>query len=236
MHRGGVTVALDHVDLTIERGECVALLGPVGSGKTALLELLGARHPPSEGSVRLEGRALEELAEPEQSALRLREIGYLAQHAEWRPGQTVFAAVAADLDELGIARADTLEAADAHLELVGLSHRGHEPVARLGPAERQRLAIARALARSPHTVLADEPTARLDAAGAERAITLLLRLHAELALTLIYATRDEALARRADRLIRLSGGRLVADGPARPAWEGASEDETAHEWRTGNPA
>jgi putative ABC transport system ATP-binding protein len=211
-----LVLALEGLNLTIKRGEFVAVFGPSGSGKTTLLQLLGALDRPSGGSIRFEGQPLERLGDSALAALRLRAMGFVFQQFNLIPTLTAAENVEAALAPLAMSRAERKEAADQHLEAVGLAPRARHLPTQLSGGEQQRVAIARALARSPRVVLADEPTGNLDTRNGELVMELLARLHAELQITLVLVTHDEWIAERADRVLRLADGRLVRDsaGPA----------------------
>ena len=204
-------VALDALDITIRRGELVAVFGPSGSGKTTLLQLLGALDRPSGGSVQFEGQPLERLGDSALAELRLRGIGFIFQQFNLIPTLNAVENVEAALAPLEMSRLERREAAAMHLEAVGLAARTSHLPNQLSGGEQQRVAVARALARSPRVVLADEPTGNLDSANGEMVMELLARLHRELEITLVLVTHDEWIAERADRILRLADGRLVND-------------------------
>jgi putative ABC transport system ATP-binding protein len=204
-------VALDALDLTINRGEFVAIFGPSGSGKTTLLQLLGALDRPSVGSIRFEGQALQRLGDSALAELRLRAIGFVFQQFNLIPTLTAAENVEAGLAPLAMSRVERRKTAEHHLETVGLAPRAQHLPTQLSGGEQQRVAIARALARSPRVVLADEPTGNLDTRNGEMVMQLLARLHDELQITLVLVTHDEWIAERADRVLRLADGRLVKD-------------------------
>lgn len=204
-------LALDALDLTIKRGEFVAVFGPSGSGKTTLLQLLGALDRPSAGSIRFEGQPLEALGAPALAELRLRAMGFVFQQFNLIPTLNAAENVEAGLAPLAMSRLDRREAAEKHLDAVGLGPRAHHLPSQLSGGEQQRVAIARALACSPRVVLADEPTGNLDTRNGEMVMDLLARLHSELQITLVLVTHDEWIAERADRVLRLADGRLVTD-------------------------
>jgi putative ABC transport system ATP-binding protein len=210
-----LVLALDALDLTIERGEFVAVFGPSGSGKTTLLQLLGALDRPSGGSVRFEGQPLERLGDSALADLRLEALGFVFQQFNLIPTLTAAENVEAALAPVAMSPAARQETAVNYLNAVGLGPRaGHLP-AQLSGGEQQRVAIARALARSPRVVLADEPTGNLDSRNGELVMDLLARLHSELAITLVLVTHDEWIAERADRVLRLADGRVVGDSAER---------------------
>jgi putative ABC transport system ATP-binding protein len=206
-----LVLALDAVNLKINRGEFVAVFGPSGSGKTTLLQLLGALDRPSGGSIRFEGQPLEHLADSALSELRLRAMGFIFQQFNLIPTLNAAENVEASLAPLAMLAAEARETAKQQLEAVGLAARSRHLPAQLSGGEQQRVAIARALARSPRVVLADEPTGNLDTRSGEMVMELLARLHRELQITLVLVTHDEWIAERADRVLRLADGRLVND-------------------------
>jgi putative ABC transport system ATP-binding protein len=206
-----LVLALDALNLTIQRGEFVAVFGPSGSGKTTLLQLLGALDRPSGGSIRFEGQPLEQLGDAALSELRLRAMGFIFQQFNLIPTLSAAENVESALAPLGMSRLERKEAAQKHLQAVGLGPRAHHLPTQLSGGEQQRVAIARALARSPRVVLADEPTGNLDTRSGEMVMELLARLHSELRITLVLVTHDEWIAERADRTLRLADGRLMRD-------------------------
>ncbi|MGH2989255.1 MAG: ABC transporter ATP-binding protein [Solirubrobacterales bacterium] len=204
-------VALDGLDLTINRGEFAAVFGPSGSGKTTLLQLLGALDRPSDGSIHFEGQPLGPLADSALSGLRLRAMGFVFQQFNLIPTLSAAENVEAALAPLAMPRLERKEATEKHLEAVGLAPRAQHLPTQLSGGEQQRVAIARALARSPRVVLADEPTGNLDTRNGGMVMELLARLHSEFEITLVLVTHDEWIADRADRVLRLADGRLVDD-------------------------
>jgi putative ABC transport system ATP-binding protein len=217
--------ALAGVDLSIERGEFVAITGASGSGKSTLLHLLGGIARPTEGSVFLEGVDLASLDDDALARVRRRRIGFVFQRYNLLPELTLVENAALPLVLDGIANARAEEAARAALEKVGLSHRaGHRPD-ELSGGEQQRGAIARALVAEPAIVLADEPTGALDSVNSNRVIELLNRLVAEHRQTVLLVTHDPGIAAAAGRTIRMLDGRIETDH--RNGIERGSETTTA---------
>jgi putative ABC transport system ATP-binding protein len=206
-----LVVALDTLNLTIRRGEFVAVFGPSGSGKTTLLQLLGALDRPTTGSIQFESQPLELLGDSALADLRLRALGFVFQQFNLIPTLTAAENVEAALAPLAVTRDERRDAVERHLQAVGLAARAHHLPAQLSGGEQQRVGIARALARSPRVVLADEPTGNLDTQSGEMVMDLLAHLHRELQITLVIVTHDEGIAERADRVLRLADGRLISD-------------------------
>ena len=207
----GLTV-LNGLDLEIKAAEAVAVLGPSGSGKTTLLGLLAGLDQPSSGSVELDGVELGPLSEDERAALRAERIGFVFQAFQLIPTLTALENVLVPLELLPRERRPDAAAAEMRgrdwLERVGLGGRlGHYP-AQLSGGEQQRVGIARAFANEPRILFADEPTGNLDRATGSDVAELLFGLNAELGTTLVLATHDLELARRAHRVIHLVGGHI----------------------------
>ena len=212
--RAPLTV-LDGVDLGVESREVVAVLGPSGSGKTTLLGLLAGLDRPSEGSVSIEGIALEALDEDARAALRADRIGFVFQDFQLLPTLTAFENVMVPLELLPPERApDTPEATSRAEELlgrVGLGDRLDHYPSQLSGGEQQRVGIARAFANQPRILFADEPTGNLDRKTGHEVADLLLDLNRELGTTLLIVTHDHELARRGNRIVQLDAGRIASD-------------------------
>jgi len=202
-----LTILAD-VDLAIEAGELVAILGPSGSGKSTLLGLLAGLDRPTTGSVRLGGRPLEALDEDELALLR-RRVGFVFQSFQLLENLTALENVLVPLELTGFPGAR--ERAALVLEEVGLGERGHHYPAQLSGGEQQRVAVARAFAPRPAVLFADEPTGNLDSATGARVLELLLAMRERHGTTLVLVTHDPQIAGRAERQVHLAGGRVVRD-------------------------
>ncbi|OEO33229.1 ABC transporter ATP-binding protein [Devosia insulae DS-56] len=206
---GGV-LALRDVSLEIERGELVAIVGPSGSGKSTMLNIIGTLDRASAGTVEIDGLNVAELRDHELSALRARRIGFVFQHFHLSPGVSALDNVADGLLYTGTGLRERRERAEAALREVGLAHRLDHRPHQLSGGEKQRTAIARALARRPLLLLADEPTGALDSTSGEGVVQLLLGLH-RAGTAVVVITHDRDLAARFDRQAMMRDGQLVED-------------------------
>jgi len=200
---------LTSLNLTINAGETVAIVGASGSGKSTLLGLLAGLDLPPSGGVRLAGAKLTELDEDGRAALRARHVGFVFQSFQLLDNLTALENTMLPLELAG--SREPLAPARAMLERVGLEHRLKHYPRQLSGGEQQRVALARAFVTTPRILFADEPTGNLDRRTGERVIELLLELHREHGSTLVMVTHDEDLASRCVRRIRLDEGRIVAE-------------------------
>ncbi|NND92857.1 MAG: ABC transporter ATP-binding protein [Granulosicoccus sp.] len=205
MAESSVTV-LDHLDMAVDSGERVAIVGPSGSGKSTLLLLLTGLEKPSAGQIVISGQSLDALSADERADLRRTQIGIVFQSFHLIPTLSAWENVALPLDISGLA--DSRGRAARMLDAVGLSSRLDHYPAQLSGGEQQRVAIARALVHQPRLLVADEPTGNLDDATGASIMPLLLTLNRELGTTLILVTHDQNLAVRCDRTLQLHDGRL----------------------------
>ncbi len=208
--RGDQTIhAVDSVNLQLEAGEFVALEGPSGSGKTTLLQLLGALDRPTEGHVFFDGRDLATISDNDLAELRLRAFGIVFQQFNLIPTLTSLGNVEAGLAPTGAADGDLRSRSLALLAEVGLEERAEHLPGQLSGGEQQRVAIARALTTEPRVILADEPTGNLDSRTGADIFELLLGLAASRGTTVVVATHNPELAKRASRRLQMRDGRLV---------------------------
>lgn len=203
----GELVILDGIDLSVNAGEALAIVGPSGSGKSTLLGLLAGLDAPSSGDVRMLGQSLAGLDEDGRADLRAGRVGFVFQSFHLVPGLSALENVMLPLELAGRDRAG--ETAMQALERVGLAGRAEHLPNQLSGGEQQRVAMARAFATGPALLFADEPTGNLDGHTGARVMDTLFRLRAELGTTLILVTHDEAVAARCDRRLTMSDGRLA---------------------------
>jgi putative ABC transport system ATP-binding protein len=198
---------LQDIELQVNPGEAVAIIGASGSGKSTLLGLLAGLDLPTSGKVHLDTVDIFSLDEDSRAALRGRILGFVFQSFQLLPALTAIENVMLPLELAGTGNAETT--ARRLLERVGLGQRLHHYPKQLSGGEQQRVAIARAFATDPKLLLADEPTGNLDSATGVQIIDLMFELNREHGTTLVLVTHDEALSRRCARQIRLADGRLV---------------------------
>jgi lipoprotein-releasing system ATP-binding protein len=200
---------LSGVNVSVEAGELVAVIGPSGSGKSTLLHLLAALDTPTSGTVYFEQKAIESFRESELADYRNRSIGFVWQRHHLLADFTAAENVAMPLLMRGARYSEALETSARWLQEVGLEKRAGQRAGELSGGEQQRVAIARALVQEPALLLADEPTGDLDERNAFAIFELMQRLHREHQLTSILATHNTVLAGRADRVLQLEHGLLL---------------------------
>ena len=198
---------LHDIELVIQSGETVAILGPSGSGKSTLLGLLAGLDIPSRGRVELDGVDLFSFDEDGRALLRAQKMGFVFQSFQLLPALTALENVMLPLEIAG--RKDAATVAQQVLQRVGLEHRLKHHPGQLSGGEQQRVAIARAFAPQPRLLFADEPTGNLDTHTGQRIIDLLFELNEESGTTLMLVTHDNSLAQRCQRTLQLDDGRLV---------------------------
>jgi putative ABC transport system ATP-binding protein len=225
--------ALDGINLQIQAGEMVAVMGPSGSGKSTLMAILGCLDVPTEGIYRLEGEPVEKLNENQLAQVRSRKVGFVFQQFNLLPRTSALENVMLPLLYDGVHGKARTEKAKAALETVGLADRIHHRPNQLSGGEQQRVAIARALVNDPTLLLADEPTGNLDTKTGEEIIGLFQKLHDDHGQTVVYVTHDAFIARHTQRIIRLVDGKIISDEPvAHPLAAGTPRPEEALDAQT----
>lgn len=202
--------ALDCVNVVVEEGEFVAIIGQSGSGKSTLMNMLGCLDVPTSGTYILHGQDVASLSDDELSDIRNKEIGFIFQGFNLIPNLTARENVELPLIYRGITGAKREELSRLALEKVGLAHRMEHRPAEMSGGQQQRVAIARAIAQAPPVILADEPTGNLDSHSTKEIMGILEELHKE-GRTVILITHDNEIAARAKRVIQIKDGQIEAD-------------------------
>ena len=216
--------ALNHVNLRFEKAEFAGLVGPSGSGKTTLLNIIGSLDSPTEGSAVVMNRKIEDLSHKQGAELRNRHIGFIFQTFNLLPVYTVFENVEFPLLLLGLSAQERKDKVMRALEWVQLDDRVKSRPAQLSGGESQRVAIARAVVKEPKIVLADEPTANLDAENSHNILRTMKKINEELETTFIFATHDEKVIKYLKRKITLIDGKVARDEVYdKPAGQGGGQ-------------
>jgi putative ABC transport system ATP-binding protein len=213
---GNAVHALCGVDLTVKRGEFVALIGPSGSGKSTLMAILGCLDVPSGGTYALDGRQVEKLTGADLAAIRNEKIGFVFQQYNLLPKATILRNVELPMLYAGVPGKERRRRALDLLERVGIPDKANVLPGALSGGQRQRVAIARALANTPALLLADEPTGALDSKTGQEVLALFRELHTQ-GNTVVLVTHDPAIAATAERRVELCDGLILRD-----QWEKAA--------------
>ena len=202
--------ALDHVSLTIDEQEFVAIIGHSGSGKSTLMNMLGCLDVPTSGEYWLHGQDVSALSDDELSDIRNREIGFIFQGFNLIPNLTALENVELPLIYRGVSKSVREELSVEALKKVGLEHRMDHKPSEMSGGQQQRVAIARAIAQAPPVILADEPTGNLDSNSTKEIMDILKGLHKE-GRTVILITHDNEIAAQAKRVIEIKDGKVESD-------------------------
>ncbi len=208
-----VITIFDHLDMSIGRGEFLAIMGPSGSGKTTLLNMLGGVDQPTAGEIWFDGKRIDQLSENGLANWRAANIGFIFQFYNLMPMLSAYRNVELPLLLTNLSKKRRRQSVEAALELVGLSDRaGHKPKEMSG-GQQQRVAIARAIVSDPKMLLCDEPTGDLDRDTANEILTMLQELNRDYSKTIIMVTHDPEAAKYASRTVYLDKGKFVEKGP-----------------------
>jgi putative ABC transport system ATP-binding protein len=202
--------ALDHINVNIDTGEYVAIIGQSGSGKSTLMNMLGCLDVPTSGMYRLHGQNVSEMDDDELSDIRNKEIGFIFQGFNLIPNLTAIENVELPLIYRGVGKSKRMELSRKALEKVGLGHRLDHKPSEMSGGQQQRVAIARAIAQAPPIILADEPTGNLDSHSTQEIMGILRELYEE-GRTVILITHDNEIAAKAKRVIKIKDGHIEAD-------------------------
>ena len=202
--------ALNHVFVSIEEGEFVAIIGQSGSGKSTLMNMLGCLDVPTSGSYRLHGKDVSGLSDNELSDIRNREIGFVFQGFNLIQNLTALENVELPLIYRGVSKGKRRQLSEAALKKVGLENRMEHKPAEMSGGQQQRVAIASAIAQAPPIILADEPTGNLDSGSTKEIMQIMKDLHKE-GRTVILITHDNEIAAQADRVIKIKDGQIESD-------------------------
>ena len=208
---GGHFTALNGIDLSFGTGEFAGFVGPSGSGKTTLLNIIGSLDSPSDGTAVVLGQSVGDLSHKKAAKLRKENLGFIFQTYNLLPVYTVFENVEFPLLLLDMTAGQRKQAVNEAIDWVGLSDKIKSRPAQLSGGECQRVAIARAMVKKPQLVLADEPTANLDAANSHNILQTMARLNEDLKTTFIFATHDDKVIKYLKRKISLEDGKVVND-------------------------
>ena len=211
----GTVNILRGIDLRVDAGERVSIVGPSGSGKSSMMMIIGGLERPTSGVVRVSDHDLGAMSEDDLARFRRDNVGIVFQNFHLVPTMTALENVAVPLEFAG--RADAFDRSAQVLDSVGLGHRLTHYPGQLSGGEQQRVALARAFAGEPGLILADEPTGNLDGGTGAHVIDLMFGLSREHGATLLLITHDAALAARCERTVRLVDGRIVGDEAAAPS-------------------
>lgn len=204
-------MAVNGIDLEVQKGEFTAIVGPSGSGKTTLLNMIGGLDKPTAGEVLVDGKHIQELTDNQMINFRLKHIGFVFQAYNLIPVLTAYENVEFIMLLQGWPKKERDERTRQLLKAVGLEQQMHKRPSHLSGGQQQRVAVARALASRPAFILADEPTANLDSSSTANLLDIMLRLNQEESMTFVFATHDQRVIDRARRVITVEDGKIKSD-------------------------
>jgi len=210
---GQDVLALDGVDLVLDPGEFVAIMGPSGSGKSTLMHVIGLLDRPSSGTYLFDGEDVDRLSSDELADRRSRRIGFVFQSYNLLARTTALANVELPMLYAGVSERERHERAREALEIVGVPEMADHVSNQMSGGQQQRVAIARALVNDPSIILADEPTGALDTKSSEDIMRLFARLNAERGMTILIVTHEPDVGRKAKRIVTFRDGKIQSDGP-----------------------
>ena len=213
---------LKNINLTVEKGEYLAIMGPSGSGKTTLMNLIGCLDVPTSGSYELDGKDIKDLSDDAMAEIRNKHIGFVFQHFHLMPKMDAVENVALPLLYAGVPLKERRARAEEALKAVGLEERMHFLPNQLSGGQCQRIAIARAMVGKPDILLADEPTGALDTKSGNQIMEIFRQLSNQ-GMTIIMITHEQSIAECADKIYHILDGELFTDG--KPVAEGGDSDE-----------
>lgn len=205
----GTLEVLKGIDLIINKGEVISIVGPSGAGKTTLLQIMGTLDKADSGTILLNGTNISSLKEKELANFRNKQIGFVFQFHQLLPEFTALENVMIPALIAGISSSDAMKKAKQTLDFLGLSERASHKPSELSGGEKQRVAVARALINNPSVILADEPSGSLDTHNKEELHQLFFELRNRLGQTFVIVTHDESLAQLTDRTIHMKDGRII---------------------------
>ncbi len=217
--------ALDGINLTINKGEFVAIVGQSGSGKSTCMNIIGCLDVPTSGQYILEGIDVSTMHDDRLSEIRNKKLGFIFQQYNLIQGISILENVELPLLYAGLSKAERKEKAMKALSRVGIQAKAKNFPSQLSGGQQQRVSIARALAGNPSVILADEPTGALDSKTGKEVLRFLQELHSE-GNTIVLITHDNSIARKAKRIVRLSDGKIIYDGPSDDPNAVVSADES----------
>ena len=205
---GEKIVALDNINLTVDKGDYVAIMGPSGSGKSTLANIIGGLDVPDQGEVLVDGQSLASVNDKLMSAYRNKKIGFIFQSFNLQPVYTALENVMIPLVFSQMAPNERRKRAEDCLKLVGLADRMNHRPNQLSGGQRQRVCIARALANNPEVIIADEPTGNLDSKKGEEIVQILDELNQRMGVTIIVITHDQNVAKAAKKILTIKDGKI----------------------------